>query len=251
MVVQHHRRDIPAKTCLSALTAAGAAIAFAAGAVDVEFGFAIGTSTTGSTNSPAVNSIEVDSTGNVYATGFFEGTVDFEPGAGVLELVSTTNWDMFVAKYDPDGGLVWVKGFGVSGGAQDIGWGIAIGPSGNVHVAGKFHGTVDFDPGTETNTLTSAGSTDAFLLKLDSNGNYVWAKSMGGTAWDECLDIAVDESGNVYTTGNFQNTADLDPGAGVANFVSAGFYDVFVQKLDASGDLVWAKQLGGAKFDQG
>lgn len=215
---------------------------------DVEFGFAYGTA--GGFQIEG-NAVAVDASGNAYTTGYFEGTVDFDPGAGVFDLVSTTRWDIFITKLDSNGDFVWAKSFGVSGGEQDIGWGIAVGPSGNVHVGGKFHNTIDFNPGAGTNNLTSAGSSDAFILKLDSNGNFLWAKSMGGTGWEECNDIDIDSSGYIYSIGRFRGTADFDPNGGISNLVSAGNEDIFVQKLDSSGNFVWAKRLGGTGIDYG
>ena len=79
---------------------------------------------------------------------------------------------------------------------------------------------------------------------MHSNGNFVWAKSMGGTGFDQGLGISVDGSGNVHTTGNFQDTADFDPGPGTSNLTSNGSSDVFVSKLDSNGNFVWAKSMG-------
>ncbi|MBK8619436.1 MAG: SBBP repeat-containing protein [Anaerolineales bacterium] len=99
----------------------------------------------------------------------------------------------------------------------------------------------DFDPSPDTAYLTSAGQQDIFISKLDSNGNYVWAKSMGGTDYDYANGISVDSSGNVYTTGTFLNTVDFDPGPNDANLSSVGWNDIFISKLDGSGNYVWAR----------
>ena len=84
-----------------------------------------------------------------------------------------------------------------------------------------------------------------------ASGNFVWARRLGGTSDDQGFSIVVDGSGNVYTTGFFDGTADFDPGAGTFNLTSAGGQDVFVSKLDSSGNFVWARQLGGTSSDQG
>jgi hypothetical protein len=110
---------------------------------------------------------------------------------------------------------------------------------------------VDFDPGAGTVNLSSAGSGDIFVQKLDASGNFVWARGMGGTSDDVGRGIAVDSAGNVYTTGYFNGTVDFDPGAGTVNLSSAGGRDIFVQKLDASGNLVWARGMGGTNNDDG
>jgi large repetitive protein len=103
-----------------------------------------------------------------------------------------------------------------------------------VYTTGYFQGTVDFDSGTGTFNLTSAGSGDIFVEKLDVNGNFVWAKNMGGTGSDEGYSITVDASGNVYTMGRFEGTVDFDPGSGTFSLTSAGSADIFVQKLEGS-----------------
>jgi hypothetical protein len=113
-------------------------------------------------------SIAVDSSGNVYTTGYFQGTVDFDPGAGTSNLTSAGGADVFVSKLDSSGALVWAKSFG--GASADRGQSIAVDSSGNVYTIGYFAGTVDFDPGTGTSNLTSAGSGDVFVLKLTSSG---------------------------------------------------------------------------------
>ena len=110
---------------------------------------------------------------------------------------------------------------------------------------GSFQGTADFDPGAGTFNLTSAGDYDIFISKLDSSGNFVWAKSLGGTGYDVSYGIALDSGGNVYTTGSFSGTVDFDPGAGTFNLTSAGTGDIFVSKLDSNGNFVWARSLGG------
>jgi hypothetical protein len=140
--------------------------------------------------------------------------------------------------------FAWAKGIGATDG-DDRAYSIAVDAAGNVYTTGYFEGTADFDPSAGVFNLTSAGSVDIFVSKLDASGNFVWAKAMGGTSIDQATSIAVDASNNVYTTGYFYNTADFDPSAGVANLTSAGSGDIFVSKLDASGNFVWAKAMGG------
>ena len=169
--------------------------------------------------------IAVDTNGNVYNTGVFVGTVDF-----------------FVQKLDVNGDLVWVKSLGVGG--QRTGNAIAIDASGNTYIIGSFSGTVDFDPGVGIANLTSAGNRDAFVQKLDVNGNLVWVKRTGGGGSEQGQTIAVDGSSNVYAIGSFEGTVDFDPGPGTTNLTSTGFGSMYVQKLDMNGDLVWAKGIG-------
>jgi len=194
--------------------------------------------------------VAVDGSGNVYATGFFRGTVDFDPGPGTENLTSSgSGKDAFVSKLDSSGGLVWARHWGSTG--DDRGYGIAVDGSGNVYTTGAFEGTVDFDPGPATVNLTSSGSGDVFVSKLDSSGNYAWARHWGSTGDDRGYGIAVDGSGNVHTIGAFAGTVDFDPGAPSVDLASSGFDDVFVSKLDSSGTYVWAKAWGATGYDYG
>jgi hypothetical protein len=90
--------------------------------------------------------------------------------------------------------------------------GIAADASGNVYTTGYFNGTTDFDPGAAVYNLTPVGSDDIFISKVDVNGDFVWAISIGGTGSDNANAIAVDNAGNIYTTGFFNGTVDFDPG---------------------------------------
>jgi len=194
-------------------------------------------------------SIAADASGNVYTTGIFNGTADFDPGTGTYTLTSAGSGDIFISKLDASGNFVWAKNMG--GTSDDYGLSVAVDASGNVYTTGEFQGASDFDPGTGTYNLTSAGGTDIFVSKLDASGNFVWAKNMGGINQDKGRSIAVDASGNVHSTGHFQGTADFDPGTGTYNLISAGLDDIFISKLDASGNFVWAKSMGGASDDYG
>ena len=211
-----------------------------------KFGWAV---SMGDTNGDFGRSITTDSSGNVYVTGWFEGTVDFDPGAETTDLTSAGGEDIFVLKLDASGKFLWAKAIG--GISNDVGASITTDASGNVYVMGLFEEIVDFDPGGETTDLESAGGTDIFVLKLDASGNFLWAKSIGGTSFDYGYSITTDASENVYVTGSFGDTVDFDPGAGEMNLASAGSHDIFVLKLDATGNFLWAKSMGGTFDDRG
>ena len=200
----------------------------------------------GGTSLDAGLSIATDALGNVYTTGWFMDTVDFDPGVGTLSLISAGQQDIFIQKSDPNGNLLWAKSIG--GSLFDIGFSITTDALGNVYTTGYFQDTVDFDPGVGTLNLISAGQQDIYIQKLDANGNFIWAKSMGGSSLDQGISITTDALGNVYTTGTFQDTVDFDPGVGALSLISAGA-DIYIQKLDANGNLIWAKSMGGTGDD--
>lgn len=207
----------------------------------------------GSFNADISTSIATDATGNVYTTGYFKGAVDFDPGAGTFSLTETGGGgDIFISKLDASGNFVWAKRIGTSSFSTDYGYGIAVDASGNVLTTGVFFGTCDFDPGTGTFNLSlPGGGNNIFVSKLDAAGNFVWAKAMGGGGLCEGKAITTDATGNVYTTGYFTGISDFDPGVGTYTVGSNGTQDVFVSKLDATGNFVWANGIGGTSNDNG
>ena len=209
----------------------------------------------GGTSSDSGAGIALDGAGNSYVTGAFIGSATFGPGeTNETTLTSAGDDDIFVAKYDASGDLVWAKRAGGTG--FDAGIGIAVDGSGNSYVTGFFQGSATFGPGeTNETTMTSAGFIDIFVAKYDASGDLVWAKQAAGSrgaTTDFGQGIAVDGAGNSYITGRFQGSAAF--GAGETNettLTSAGISDIFVAKYDASGDLVWAKRAGGTSRDSG
>jgi autotransporter-associated beta strand protein len=192
--------------------------------------------------------VTTDSSGNVYVTGAYYGTVDFDSGPAVYDLVSLGSYDAFVAKYTPAGALVWAKGF--DGYSTSIGSGIAVDSSGNVYVTGYFSGTVNFNPGPGVDDVTSYGGNDGFIVKLTSSGSFGWVNILGGAGDDKSYAIAVDSASagnNVYLTGYFSGLANF----GSTALTGAGNDDGFACKLNTYGAFQWAKDFGGAEDDRG
>lgn len=192
--------------------------------------------------------VGTDATGNVYVSGGFSGTCDFDPGAGTFNMTALGGEDIFVCKFSSAGNFIWAKQAGSSTGG-DVGLALEIDGAGNVHVTGRFNGTADFDPGAAIYNMVSAGSMDVFLWKLTTAGNFIWAKRMGGTSYDEAHGISLDGSGNVYTTGVFFGTVDFDPGTGVYNLTATGAIHAFISKISSAGNFVWARAIGGNGYD--
>ncbi len=197
--------------------------------------------------------IAVDGAGNSYVTGDFGGSATFGPGdPSQTVLTSAGQSDIFVAKYDSSGALVWAKRAG--GSSSDLGRGIAVDGLGNSYVTGNFDGSATFGLGEPNQTmLTSDGSSDVFVAKYDSSGALVWAKRAGGTSIDSGTSIAMRGSENFYVTGLFALSATFGPGEPNQTMLNSGgpASDIFVAKYDSTGALVWAKQAGGTAADIG
>ncbi len=203
--------------------------------------------TMGSQQVDVGHGLAVDSDGNVYSTGTYFGYGDFNPNIPGPELDSFGNYNVFVQKYDANGNFLWAHGMGQM--LYDEGRSIAVDGAGNVYTTGYFHGTVDFDPGPDTFYLVAPNTNndaDLFIQKLDTDGNFLWAISIGSlTEWDRGRSIKIDEAGNLYLCGDFSGTVDFDPGPEVYNLTNAsGGVDAFVLKLDAAGNFAWARNIG-------
>ena len=211
--------------------------------------------TGGTSNFCEGRAIGTDLAGNIYSTGNFYGTVDFDPGIGVFNLTSssaTTEYNIYISKLDPLGNFLWAKKIGNS--QWNEAFDIVVDNTGNCFITGNFNGTVDFDPGAGVfNLVDMTGLTyseyggDAFVCKLDASGNFVWAKQFGGANTEKGRTIDLDLSGNVYFSGSFEGTTDFDPGVGVFNLTGGlvgSSYNSFITKLSPLGNYIWAKKLG-------
>ncbi|MCW3101794.1 MAG: hypothetical protein JWO09_234 [Bacteroidetes bacterium] len=192
-------------------------------------------------------SIAVDPSGNTCVTGYYTDTTDFDPGAGMVPAASSGSHDVFILKLDATGNFLWSNAFGSF--FSDYGASLAFNQSGSVYITGVFHSTIDFDSGSSIFNLTAAGSGDLFILKLDPNGNFIWAKKAGGTSDEYASSLVLDPACNIYLSGGFYGTADFDPGAATFNLTSAGDGDIYISKLDSAGNFIWAKGMGGTYND--
>ena len=197
----------------------------------------------GGTGNDEGYSIAIDSQGNQYVTGEFEGTATFgnytlTVGGGGED----DNCDMFVAKLNPSGNWLWAIQVGGTG--YDMGMDIAVDGSGNAYVTGTFEETVSFG----SHSLTANGRSDLFVAKLSPSGNWLWAVKAGGPSYDIVSGIAVDGEGNIFVTGFFRFSASF----GSFNLTAtgeAGREDIFAAKLDSSGNWLWAVNAGGTYLD--
>jgi hypothetical protein len=180
--------------------------------------------------------VATDAAGNVLVAGTFLKAVDFGGGA----LSNFGGPELFIAKLDPDGNHIFSKRFGEPSGevvyfnAADA----ATDAAGNLLVTGQFVGTLDFGTGT----IASTGQYDAFVMKVDSDGNHVFSRGFTGANHADGRSVATDAAGNVYVVGNFRDTLDCGGGP----LTSAGLNDIFVVKLDPDGSHLFSRSFGAA-----
>ncbi len=197
------------------------------------------------------SSLTTDRFGNVFATGAFSGRVDFDPGidsfvvssAMSTDLYTWRSVDIFVLKLDSNGSFVWVKSMGTSWNAE-AGNTLQADYSGNIYIGGNFTDTLDFDPGPSVHQLISAGYLQAFILKLNPSGNFMWAKCFAGYS-SNCSLLRIDKQGSVITAGDYQGTVDFNPGSGIFN-QTAPSRSFYITKLDSLGNFTWAKSIGAS-----
>lgn len=192
-----------------------------------------------------------DAAGNVYTGGYFGSTADFDPSPSGTQVLNGASGTAYMAKYDVNGQYQWAFNYGLGNGNNSP-FGMKVDAAGNVYTSGYFTGTnMDFNPSpTATNNLSSNGNYEIFVSKYNTNGQYEWAFSIGGTNLDVGRDIEIDPSGNVYVVGEFNgNNIDFDPSpTGTATLSSVG-YDVFLAKYNNNGQYQWAKKYGGTGND--
>ena len=186
-------------------------------------------------------SITTDNFGNVYVVGSFNGdTITF----GSFELTKKDtgnydyNYDMFIAKYDAVGTLIWAKSVGGNGG--DNANTIIADAFGNIYIVGSFYSnSIIFD----SDTLTHSGM---FVVKYDSDGNTLWAKNANGSTSVGAVSIAINPvNNNVCVVGGFSDSISLDS----FQLISNGYSDMFIAEYDTSGNVIWAKNAGGYNDD--
>lgn len=203
--------------------------------------------------------LNLTASGNIIVSGYFTDVVDFDPGAGSFTLQAQGATDGFVLCLDKTGNFKWAKTIGGSGGAGGTYiQGAGVGRKGDVFVTGYFKGAADFNPGLATHSMTAQGNGDAFLCKLDSSGNFMWAQQFGGATYydantiDDCgLRVQTDAYDNIYLAGTFEGSTDFDGSS--SSFIlqpSSDRADIFILKLTSVGDFVWARQLQGPDVEQ-
>lgn len=195
---------------------------------------------TDSTKDDEGNGIALDNSGNIYITGFFQGTADFGNGR---QVTSAGGKDIFIAKYNSSGVCQWVYRAGSND--EDVANSLALDYEDNILVTGWFNGTANFG---NNKTATSSGSSDIFIAKYNNSGTCQWVSSAGSANADESHKIALDVMGSAFITGFFQSTATFRTGL---SLTSSGSKDMFIAKYNKDGLCIWANNGGGANADEG
>lgn len=196
-----------------------------------------------------VRDIHLDVDGNIYLTGRYQGTCDFDPGMGTFELTSTGAMEIFTAKYNGEGELIWAVSMG--GVNNDQGTKVITDPDNNVYTFGTYQLSGDFDPGPGTVELNTAFSlsNQLFMQKMNSSGVFQWVKQIDCSLLSSIEDVVLDDEGNFHIVGSFRGTGDFNPGPGTSTLVSnadgSWSTDPFVLKLDENFDFLWVKHLEG------
>lgn len=191
-----------------------------------------------SNSASIVTKCVVSGIGNVYIAGTFFGNVDFDPGPGQTILNgSIFNGACFIMQLDGSGNFNWARKIEGSN-SFIVTDALQVDNQGNAFIAGEFSDVVDFDPGNGVYNITPNGTSNAFILKLNSSGNFVWAKSLESSDYIVPSALKTDAAGNCYVGGLYATDIDLDPGTSVQFSQTSGFYEAFLVKLNSSGTYV-------------
>lgn len=201
----------------------------------------------GGSSSSIPATVRVDKQNNVYVTGIFSGTVDFDPSAGVYNLTSVGgSFDTYVAKYTSAGALIWAVSFGGTGTDQVNG--MSLDDNGNPTVIGQYDSSsMDVDPGPGVFNLNNNGDKDGFIVHFDTNGKFIWAKSIGGGGTDYGDKVTADHLGNVIAVLQYESTVNVDG----KTFTSSGSFNGLIVKYDINGILQWAINLSDTGDSEG
>lgn len=191
----------------------------------------------------------MDGNGNLYVTGIFDQTCDFDPSVlSEDERESVLFTDCFVSKFTPDGEMVWTTTWG--GYATDTVIGLVCDHSGNIYVAGQVVDVIFFGPLEDNTGFGVDGNSGGYLAKFSSEGAFQWVKMWGSAnGFVDVTTIGIDNSGNPYVAGSFAGDADFSPGDEIVGGVSNGLGDAFVSKFSSNGSHMWTTSWGGNNPD--
>lgn len=192
-------------------------------------------------------SIAIDANNNCFIVGNYINTCVFGSGSNTVTLSSIGQQDIFLCKYSTNGVLQWAKSMGSI--ENEHPFDLKVDASGNAVFAGMFGSSTNNTITINGNVFTSAGGSDIFIAKYNTNGNYVWATVAGGTANDLAKSLCIDLNSNIYVVGGFGGSTGVSASFGNITLNSAGRSDVFLAKYSSTGSVIWAKAGGGTTSD--
>lgn len=197
----------------------------------------------GTSGSSSGMDLVTDANGDVYVVGEYRNGIQIIEDSDTVVLNSIGNGDVFVLKLSANGDLIWLKRIG--GFSHDLVRSIDLDLSGNLIIGGNFRNTADFDPSLSVFNLSSTGiSYDGYILKLDTNGDFVWVKQIVSTGSSILNNIKIGPNNSIHAAGSFMDSVDLDPGSSVDMYISdLTTHNGYVVKLDSLGNYEWGKHL--------
>ena len=204
--------------------------------------------TFGNSANDIVEKAQVDKLNNIILTGRFSASLDFDPSLNVDIKTSNGFSDTYILKLNNLGNYLWSKTVGGTG--NDVSRGLSINSTNDVTIAGNFFQTVDFDPGPAVVNKT-APSVNIYILQLNEAGNFNWVKVLEGPVANsvQVNDLMFDNNDNLLLNASYKDSIDVDPGPGTQYLLDTNDplqYNLFILKLDANGNYVWAKQFDNA-----
>ncbi len=200
------------------------------------------------TGSVTPYAMSTDASDNIFIVGQFSGTADFDPGANANLLTNAGDSSGgFIVKLNSAGQFVWAGHFASTSDAAITG--ITTGFDDKIVVCGRYYDSMDFNPTAAlTTTLTSAGSGDAFVIQLLTDGNLGFSANIRDDASETCEGVVQDAQGNIYYTGTFTGfsqtgNVDFDPSGGSFVMGGTGFSSVYIVKVTKDRGFLWAKQF--------
>jgi gliding motility-associated-like protein len=191
--------------------------------------------------------IAKDPAGNLYTLGLYVGTVDFDPGPNVYNLTSTSGNNTYITKLDPLGNFIWAKSFRAYTyqlSDRYITNNLVVDSTGNIYCSGLFRNQVDFDPGVGVYNLNSAifPKLTSYILKLNTNGNFVWANAYPGIFIQA---ITLHDKNNLFFSGNFEETVNFAAQPDSFNVTTMFYHESFICKYTTDNHFKWVKTYAG------
>ena len=202
--------------------------------------------TISSSNKCLFNTMEMDQQSNIYFTGDFQGSIDFDNGAGSQIVNSSGASSMYLSKVDTGFNHIWAAGSGA--GYSRVA--LSISSSGFLYYTGYFSFTRDLEFGAGTQNFTSSGSSDVYIIKMDTSGTTHWIKTIGGVGNETSRALEVTPQENIQIAGSFFGTVDIDPSSNVFNVTAVGQRDCYVLKLDSAGSFISGASYGSSDYDE-